>query len=272
MNFLEIPTGKFIMGSQSLAAHEFDRELGEVEFEVERFLMSDTTVSVQEFQKFVQATHYQTTAEKRGGAMLFSPHANIKYDGDWWHYQSGASWKTVFVDENEPVRCVSYMDALAYCEWAECRLPSEIEWEYAARGGKEHLLYPWGNELEQDGKHWCNIWQGDFPTQNTALDGYSDVAPCYQYEPNSYGLYQMIGNVWEWCHHKAYLPYSFLKQHQKQLGKVVAKPTDTIAIRGGSYLCHDSYCKRYRVSSRNGAVAHSRTTNLGFRCVKNVNN
>ncbi len=153
---------------------------------------------------------------------------------------------------NHPVVHVSWHDASAYCAWTGVRLPTEVEWEYAARGGLEGARYPWGDELTPDGEYHCNIWQGVFPAHNTAEDGYVGTAPVDAFPANGYGLHNVSGNVWEWCADR------FDSTGTRR------------AMRGGSYLCHDSYCNRYRVAARNANTPDSSSGNLGFRCVADV--
>jgi formylglycine-generating enzyme len=162
----------------------------------------------------------------------------------------------VLVDEPaEPVVPVhvSYYDASAYCSWSGTKLPTEAKWEFAARGGLEQRRYPWGDALLPDGEWRCNIWQGDFPAVNTAEDGHASTAPVRSYEPNGYGLYQTVGNVWEWC-------------ADAWTGTARAPHV----IRGGSYLCHDSYCNRYRVAARSANTTDSSGGNLGFRVARSA--
>ena len=171
---------------------------------------------------------------------------------------------------DHPVIHVSWNDAVAYCKWAGKRLPFEAEFEFAARGGLEQKRFAWGDELVPDGIHHCNIWQGDFPNKNSAEDGFQWTAPVKHYEPNGYGLYHMAGNVWEWS--ADWFSPSWHTEHPSCASKNPKGPSKGTnkSMRGGSYLCHDSYCNRYRVAARTKNTPDSSTTNLGFRCVRDI--
>lgn len=282
-----IPAGTFAMGDPFNEGYADDGESPVHEVGVAAFRISATTVTNQEFAAFVEATGYRTESESFGTSAVF--HLAVQAEPEdilnrvnnvpWWLNVRGAdwahpagtlsSWKDI---PDHPVTHVSHNDALAYCAWADRRLPTEAEWEYAARGGKTGLRYPWGNELHNpaDGqaRHNCNIWQGDFPTRNDIEDGFLTTAPARWFAPNGYGLYQTSGNVWEWCSDW------FLPKYYKTClanGTVQDPQGPTIGrgrvMRGGSYLCHDSYCNRYRLAARSSNTPDSASGNLGFRTV-----
>jgi formylglycine-generating enzyme required for sulfatase activity len=163
---------------------------------------------------------------------------------------------------DHPVVHVSWNDAVAYCQWAGRRLPTEAEWEYAARGGLEYARFAWGDELAPEGRWMCNIWQGTFPTENTLADGYLGTAPVDAFDPNGFGLHNVAGNVWEWCADW----FSATHPHTSTVDPKGPPGGESRVIRGGSYLCHHSYCNRYRVAARTGNTPDSSTGNMGFRC------
>jgi formylglycine-generating enzyme required for sulfatase activity len=232
------------MGSEDSDAHPADGEGPVRDVTVAPFAISATTVTNGEFAAFVAATNYVTTAEREGWSFVFAgqlPHDHPPTRGlaaaPWWRQVHGASWH----DDgraDHPVVHVSWEDAVAYCEWAGARLPAEAEWEYAARGGLERRRYPWGDEPPTPER--INIFRGDFP------DGATRGAdPAASRQPNGFGLYNACGNVWEWC--------------ADEFGD------GSRVMRGGSYLCHDSYCNRYRVAARTGSPPDSTSGNVGFR-------
>jgi formylglycine-generating enzyme required for sulfatase activity len=252
------------------------------EVHVDPFYISTTAVTNAEFRAFVRETGYETDAERYGWSFVFqnflpervAKHAQRSEPAPWWCARNDACWKWPFgrgshVGDrlDHPVVHVSWNDAQAYCEWAGLRLPTEAEWEYAARGGLTQKRFPWGDELKPDGEHRCNIWQGSFPEHNTGADGYRYTAPVDAFPPNGYGLYQASGNVWEWCQ-----DWFSAEYHVEGPRKNPSGPPDGDArvMKGGSYLCHRSYCNRYRVVARTSNTPDSSTGNMGFRCVCDV--
>lgn len=244
------------------------------------FQVGVTTVTNVDFAKFVKETGYVTTAERYNSSFvfhLFIPE-NKREDyqhvagAPWWLMVKGANWKHPYGPdssneglEDHPVVHVSLSDALAYCKWSGTTLPTEAQWEYAARGGVK-TEYPWGTDLTENDVFHANTWQGNFPWENNQADGFVGTAPVKTYEPNNYGLYQMIGNVWEWCRNPRYV---LLDDFNKSDYELKEAPTEgEYAIRGGSFLCHCSYCNRYRLPARNGVDCLSTSSHLGFRCVK----
>ncbi|MFB6140691.1 MAG: formylglycine-generating enzyme family protein [Halosimplex sp.] len=277
--------GTFTMGTDSDVGFPQDGEGPAREVTVDPFYVDTHAVTNAEFLEFVRETEYTTDAERFGWSFVFE---DFLHDADrekviqnvaaapWWAAVEGADWlhpngpsRTLLDDRDllkHPVTHVSHRDAAAYAEWAGKRLPTEAEWEYAARGGLERRTFPWGDELTPDGEHRCNIWQGDFPERNTGEDGYRQTAPVDAFDPNGYGLYNPSGNVWEWCADWFSADYHTTDAYDPD------NPTgpdegDERVMRGGSYLCHRSWCNRYRVAARSKNTPDSSTGNIGFRCV-----
>lgn len=261
--------GEFLMGNEGVDAYPEDGEGPQRLVELAPFWLSRTAVSNAEFGEFAAATGYRTEAERYGWSFVFGgllpdefPATRGVVHAPWWRQVHGADWRhpegpqsTVQARPDHPVVHVSWNDAQEYCAWAGLRLATEAEWEYAARGGLRGMRFPWGDELEPHGKHRMNVWQGSFPGRNDCADGWYGTCPVDTFAPNGFGLYNMTGNVWEWCHDRF----------------DSADATQTMySARGGSYLCHESYCRRYRVSARQGIAPDSSTGNTGFRCARDA--
>jgi len=278
---VRLPGGSFRMGTEDLEGFPSDGEGPVRTVEVTPFLIDRCTVSNDDFARFVSSTDYVTEAERFGWSYVFAgflPAAIRRISRrpeitPWWAAVTGASWRrpegpgSDLTDRgNHPVVHVSWRDAVAFAAWAGKRLPTEAEWEYAARGGHDQLRYPWGNELTPGGRHMANIWQGQFPVKNTAADGYTGTAPVDAFPPNDYGLHNVAGNVWEWC-----ADWWGTTHPTRRVRDPVGPPSGPAKVmRGGSYLCHASYCNRYRVAARSSNTADSSGGNLGFRCVRDI--
>lgn len=304
-----IPGGTFMMGGDNEQASA--DEYPEHSVQVDAFWMDETEVTNAQFQKFVDATGYITTAEKKpdweelkktvppgtpkppdnllvAASLVFkqTERAVDLHDfNQWWSWVPGASWKkpqgpgnSIKGKENYPVVQVSWYDAMAYCKWAGKRLPTEAEWEFAARGGLVNNVYPWGNEHVNAGKTKTNSWEGEFPYFNEMEDGYLTSAPARSFAANGYGLYDMAGNVWEWCndwYDAGY--YKVLEKGTSNNPKGPEKSVDPEdlytpkrSLRGGSFLCNDSYCSGYRVARRMKSSPDTGLEHTGFRCVRDV--
>lgn len=270
--------GEFIMGTNDMEGSPEDGEGPARRTIVSPFYIDRHTVTNEEFKQFVQETGYKTEAEQFGWSFVF--YHFIAKNGakviqqvpgtPWWLVVEEAYWyqpeglgSTIDNRMDHPVIQVSWNDAKAFCDWAGKRLPTEAEWEFAARGGLEQKKYAWGDELVPNGKHYCNIWQGTFPYENTNDDGYLGTAPAQSFPTNGFGLYNVAGNVWEWCSDRFTNPV-------KQTDLIESHSHSSKVMRGGSYLCHESYCNRYRVAARSANTPDSSTGNIGFRCVSDV--
>ena len=291
-----IPSGKFIMGAEGGQSDEMPLH----EVSIDGFWMDRTEVSNEQFDRFVRATGYQTIAERKpdpkdfpgvppenlvAGSVVFNPPpGDVPLDNHmvWWEYRAGANWRhpegpesNLKGREKYPVVHVCWFDAVAYAGWAGKRLPNEAEWEYAARGGLEKKPYAWGDEQVPGGKWMANIWQGRFPNENKVADGFRLTAPVASFPPNGYGLYDMAGNVWEWCADWYRGDY-----YAKSPSKNPRGPDDSFdpnepgvakrIMRGGSFLCSDLYCTGYRPSARMKSSPDTGLQHTGFRCVKDA--
>lgn len=302
-----VPGGEFTMGSADPALPRNERPAHAVQ--VNGFWIDETEVTNAAFREFVSATGYTTTAEQApnweemkklvppgtpkppddrlvAGSMVFSPPATAVPRDDaarWWRYVPGACWKHpegpesgIDGKDDHPVVHVSWDDAVAFCRWSGKRLPTEAEWELAARGGLQGARFPWGNDAPTEDGNRANIWQGEFPYQNSERDGFARTAPVKSFPPNGYGLYDMAGNVWEWCSDW----YRADEYTRRAGGGAVANPQGPTeswdpgepwapkrVTRGGSFLCHVSYCESYRPGARRGTSPDTGMSHLGFRCV-----
>lgn len=294
---VHIPAGTFQMGTDDPAfpdAHPVHKVT------VNEFWMDEHEVTNAEFEKFVKATNFITIAERKlnpkdypnvppeslvpGSGVFSPPEQQVTLDNplQWWKYVPGASWRHPFGPqsniqgfENNPVIHISYEDALEYAKWAGKRLPTEAEWQFAAQGNHPGQKYYWGNELKPGGKWMANIYQGDFPSKNTGEDGFIGIAPVKSFPPNGYGLYDMEGNVWEWCNDFYRADYYGVSPVNNPKGPSDSyDPDEPNAVKrvqsGGSFLCSDQYCIRYRPGSRGKGEVSSGSDNLGFRCVKDA--
>ncbi len=303
-----IKAGTFMMGGDNSQALEDEYPKHKVT--VDGFWMDTTEVTNAQFAEFVKATGYITTAERKpewndlkkqlppntpkpddsllvAASLVFDPPkhpVSLNDYSQWWEWKKGANWRhphgpgsNIKGKETFPVVHVSWFDAIAYCKWANKRLPTEAEWEWAARGGLKNQVYPWGNEPVDEGKPKANTWQGHFPDLNTVKDKFYYLAPVASFAANGYGLYDMAGNVWEWC--ADYYKNNYYSTINKPEGVKDPKgPADSYdpdepyakkrVIRGGSFLCNDSYCTGYRVARRMKSTEDSGMEHLGFRCVE----
>jgi formylglycine-generating enzyme required for sulfatase activity len=308
-----IPGGEFSMGSDDsgeslcgLPGVTRDAQPVHRVF-VDGFWMDATEVTNEQFEKFVKATGYLTIAERNptreefptappenlvAGSTVFTPTPGpvpLNNFYQWWRYEKGANWRhplgpgsDLQGKEKFPVLHVGYPDAEAYAKWASKRLPTEAEWEFAARGGAAGKLYAWGNDLKPDGKWMANIYEGQFPVKDTGDDGFGGIAPVAQFPPNAYGLYDVAGNVWEWVS-DWYRP-DYYAQLAREGGTArnpqgpassfdPSEPTEKKRVqRGGSFLCTDQYCTRYMVGTRGKGEVTTGSNHLGFRCVKGATN
>lgn len=304
-----IPAGTFYMGAADKDGRTDEYPAHQVK--LDGFWMDESEVTNKQFAAFVKATGYVTVAERKpdweeikkqlpagtpkpdesvlvpAGLTFVPPGHPVSLNdaSQWWRWTPGASWKhpegpksTVLKKDNYPVTQVSWDDAAAYAKWAGKRLPTEAEWEYAARGGIKKAIYPWGDEPVEQGKPKANTWQGSFPDRNTNWDHFAELAPVKSFAANGYGLYDMAGNVWEWAadwYKPDYYQSVGAKLSLNPKGPASSYDPDEPTVpkrvtRGGSFLCNDSYCKGYRVTSRMKSSPDTGLQNTGFRCVSSM--
>lgn len=304
-----IPGGEFSRGLPNPAslseggqeAMEDARPIHRVQ--LDPFFMDEHEVTNKQFAEFVKATGYKTIAEQtpsaeefpgvdpsllRAGSIVFSPPsspASLSDYTQWWEYRSSTNWRqpegpgsTIKGREDHPVVHVAWEDAAAYAKWAGKRLPTEAEWEFAARGGKTGQLFVWGNRYKMNDQYMANTFQGEFPYKNSNEDGYAGTAPVKMFKPNGYGLFDMAGNVWEWC--ADWYQYEYYKEFSTSTAKNPTGPSSSFdplepgiakkVQRGGSFLCTDQYCTRYLVGSRGKGDWRAGTSHVGFRCVRDI--
>jgi formylglycine-generating enzyme required for sulfatase activity len=278
---VKLDGGAFLMGTNSLEGFAADGEGPVREITVDPFYIDETPVTNAQFGEFVHATAYRSEAERFGWSFVFQGHipedrrrdlvTDTALVAPWWCQVPSSSWdhpegpeSNIESRDDFPATHVSWNDAVAFANWAGKRLPTEAEWEYAARGGLEQKRFPWGDELTPGGRHVCNIWQGEFPTRDLAEDGYAGTSPVRAFPANEYGLFSVSGNTWEWCADWFHPSYHLVGSRKNPSGP---SGGSVRVMRGGSYLCHESYCNRYRVAARTSNTPDSSATNIGFRCV-----
>lgn len=277
---VEIPGGNAFMGTdRPIVAGDAEGPFRRKR--VKPFRIAQTAVTNAQFADFIEATGHVTEAEKFGWSFVFWAHVDgsVDHGNDvggvrWWRKVDGATWRDVNGPNTQarawrpdhPVVHVSWNDARAYADWAGGRLPTEIEWEHAARGGLGDVRYPWGDRDPDDENFFpCNIWQGPFPRKNLRLDGYETTAPAKSFQPNAHGLYNLVGNVWEWT-----VDPFIIRSQRKKARERQARMKGFRLAKGGSFLCHPSYCWRYRIAARTGSSPDSASTHMGFRMVWDI--
>jgi len=268
--------GAFLMGTDDVQGFAADGEGPVREVSLSPFRIALHEVSNARFAEFVSATGYVTEAERYGWSFVFAgllprdaPPTHGVVQAPWWRLVYGADWRhpegprsTLSGRADHPVVHVSWNDAQAFCRWVGGRLPTEAEWEFAARGGLVQRRFPWGDELMPGGRHLCNVWQGDFPALDTGEDGWVGTAPVDAFEPNGFGLHNAVGNVWEWCSDWFSPDFHRWSSRTDPKGPPVGVGR---VIRGGSYLSHAPHCNRYRVAARSSNTPDSTTGHTGFR-------
>ena len=274
-----LPGGEFLMGTGYAQAFAADGEGPVRPVTLSPFTIDVFPVTNRDFAAFVADTGYRTESERYGWSFVFwmqlPPDRLDELVEDtvaaapWWCKVAGADWghpegpgSDVADRQNHPVVHVSWNDAAAYAAWAGKALPSEAQWEYAARGGLVQKLYPWGDELTPGPRHLCNLWQGEFPRVDTAEDGFAGACPVDSFPPNGYGIYSVTGNVWEWCADWFGTAFDTRPRHDPR----GPEQGEARVMKGGSFLCHASYCNRYRVAARTSNTPDSAASNIGFRC------
>jgi formylglycine-generating enzyme len=304
IGMVQVPCGTFLMGSD----RHYPEETPAHQVTVSSFWIDRTPVTNRQFRQFVEATGYRTVAEiapdpknypgalphmlKPGSLVFTPPHhpVDLRDFSQWWRFEFGANWRRPYGRgrsnhglEDHPVVHVAFEDALAYAAWVAKDLPTEAEWEYAARGGLDGVEFAWGEELMPNGRHMANLWQGAFPNENLATDGYARTSPVGAFPSNGYGLFDMIGNVWEWTtdwfssRHTGDPPSpccipvdprggSQSGSYEPREAKAAA-PIPRKVVKGGSHLCAPNYCRRYRPAARHAQPIDSGMSHVGFRCV-----
>lgn len=316
-----IPGGTFSMGSDAPDAYANEKPAHQVE--VSPFYLDTLPVTNADFAKFIEATGYKTVAERpvdweemkkqvppgtpkpadevlQPGSLVFRPTAgpvDLRDMSQWWYWTHGASWRhpegpgsDIEGRDNHPVVHVAWEDAKAYADWAGKRLPTEAEWEFAARGGLDKMRYPWGDEENPAGKFMVNRWTGQFPYNNDSADGFAGSSPVGSFPANGYGLFDMGGNVWNWCS-DLYRADTFADRAGDTKACCDPRGPETLegeqsvpgdpspplvpgvtrhVMKGGSFLCHPDYCESYRPSARRGNDAQTATNHVGFRCAKDA--
>ncbi len=281
---IDLAGGTFWMGAPDGDGYPGDGEGPVHQVQLSAFSIAPTTVTNAHFAAFCDSSGYLTLPEREQWSFVFAgllpddfPPTRAVAAAPWWRQVEGSDWRhpagphTTFEDAlDHPVVHVTWDDAMAYCRWSGTRLPTEAEWEYAARGGLDCCRFPWGDDLEPAGVHMMNVFQGEFPGANTVADGFAGAAPVRSFPPNGFGLFEPTGNVWEWCA-DWFSTDTYARDIERRSPRVDpgGPPGGTHRVmRGGSYLCHHSYCTRYRVGARSSNTPDSATGNIGFRVAR----